>query len=293
MEDTERYRHLIEAAFPELKAREIVFLGAGWDNATVLVDGELVFRFPQRDDVARALEIERCLLPRLAARLPLPIPRFELVGGPLPGYPWRFAGYRALPGRPIAELPAGDIRPERVGHALGAFVRALHDAPVELAVRCGAASYTPEGWVERHWQLVQEILPIVEQTLGMEPARRLLAFWSEYRSDPRSRQFTPAIVHADLNPDHVLIDPATGEVTGIIDFGDVCIGDPAIDFTGFPDEVVTAMLTAYGLADPGLYHRRRALARAIPLHAIHFGALFSDGTVLSAGLAELARQLDG
>ena len=53
------------------------------------------------------------------------------------------------------------------------------------------------------------------------------------------------------------------------------------------------MLTAYGLADPGLYHRRRALARAIPLHAIHFGALVRDETILSAGLAELALQLGG
>lgn len=293
MEETVRFRQLIEMAFPQLDIRRIVFLGAGWDSTTVLVNDELVFRFPRRADVARAIEVERCLMPSLAPRLPLPIPRFDFVAEPLPGYPWRFVGYRALPGRPMAEMPASNLCLEQIGRALGAFVRALHDAPVELAERCAAVSYTPEGWVERHWQLAQDTLPIVERALGEEPARRLQAFWAEYRNDPRSRQFTPVIVHADLNPDHVLIDPATGEVTGVIDFGDACIGDPAIDFAGFPEEIVASMLATYGRDGPGLLHRSQVLARAIPLHAIHFGALVRDETILSAGLAELALQLGG
>ncbi len=290
--DTDVYRQLIENAFPEVKVRELSFLGAGWDSVTVLVNGELVFRFPQRDDVARTLEVERCLLPRLAALLPLPIPHFDLVGGPFPGYPWHFVGYHALPGRPMAELPAACVHPDQVGPALGPFLRALHDAPVELAERCGAPCYTPDSWVEHHWRLAQEILPLVERSLGATRARRFLDLWEAYRRDPRYRQFTPAIVHADLNPDHVLLDPATGEVTGIIDFGDVCVGDPAIDFAGLPDDIVEAMLATYGRHDPTLLYRRQALIRAIPLHAVHFGATFGDEAIVSAGLDELSRELD-
>ncbi len=293
MIETHLYRQLIENTFPELQVREISFLGAGWDSVTVLVNGELVFRFPQRHDVARTLEIERCLLPRLAALLPLPIPHFDLVGGPFPGYPWRFVGYRALPGRPLAELPAACIHPDHVGRALGAFLRALHGAPVELAERCGARCYTPDSWIEHHWALAQEILPLVERSLGATRARRFLDLWKAYRRDPSYRQFMPAIVHADLNPDHVLLDPATGEVTGIIDFGDVCVGDPAIDFAGLPNEIVEAMLATYGRDDPTLPLRHQVLIRAIPLHAVHFGLTFRDEAIVTAGLDELSRLLDG
>ena len=34
------------------------------------------------------------------------------------------------------------------------------------------------------------------------------------------------LLHCDLAPGHVLYDPSTGALTGIIDFGDVAIGEP-------------------------------------------------------------------
>jgi aminoglycoside 2''-phosphotransferase len=290
---TDRYRALIDAAFPELQARELVFLGSGWDSDTVLVDRAFVFRFPRRRDVALMLAVERCLLPLLATRLPLPIPQFDFTGGPLPGYPWHFVGYRMLPGLPLAEFPAQAVDPQRVGRALGTFLHALHDAPVEWAERCGAPSYSPETWVEHHWRLAQTVMPLVESRLGVATARRLREVWDRYRRDPRYRDFRPTIVHADLNPDHVLLDPSTSEVTGIIDFGDVCVADPAIDFTGLPDAVLEATLQAYGRDDPSLNARREALARAVSLHAVHFGTTIGDESILTHGLQQLQRQLDG
>ena len=37
----------------------------------------------------------------------------------------------------------------------------------------------------------------------------------------------------DLVRDHLLVDEHTGHLTGIIDFSDVALGDPAQDFLGF------------------------------------------------------------
>lgn len=289
----DRYRALIEAAFPEFQARQLVFLGSGWDSDAVLVNNEFVFRFPRRQDSVSSLEVERCLLPLLVSHLPLPIPRFDFVSEPLPGHPWRFVGYRVLPGRPLAEVPTHAVDSQRVGRALGRFLRALHDAPVKWAESCGAPTYSPDAWVERHWQLAQEITSLVEERLGTETARRLREVWNRYRGDPRYRNFRPAIVHADLNPDHVLVDPSTGEVTGVIDFGDICVGDPAVDFAGLPDAVVEAMLTTYGRYDPGLLQRRAILTSAAALHAVHFGATVGDDSILCEGLLALQHQLAG
>lgn len=60
--DAERARAMIAARFPELRAERIERLGQGWDNAAYLVDGEAVFRFPQRGVAAPliATEIPRC-----------------------------------------------------------------------------------------------------------------------------------------------------------------------------------------------------------------------------------------
>ncbi|MEK9178969.1 MAG: phosphotransferase, partial [Patescibacteria group bacterium] len=39
-----------------------------------------------------------------------------------------------------------------------------------------------------------------------------------------------SIIHADIAPEHIIINPETHRLSGIIDFGDVEIGDPAYDF---------------------------------------------------------------
>ena len=41
--------------------------------------------------------------------------------------------------------------------------------------------------------------------------------------------FEPVLVHADLWQDHILLKMQEQQVSGIIEFGDVGIGDPALD----------------------------------------------------------------
>jgi aminoglycoside phosphotransferase (APT) family kinase protein len=42
--------------------------------------------------------------------------------------------------------------------------------------------------------------------------------------------WTPVFSHNDLGIEHVLVDPGTGTVTGVIDWSDAAIVDPAVDF---------------------------------------------------------------
>jgi aminoglycoside phosphotransferase (APT) family kinase protein len=42
--------------------------------------------------------------------------------------------------------------------------------------------------------------------------------------------WTPVFSHNDLGIEHVLVDPGTATVTGVIDWGDAAIVDPAVDF---------------------------------------------------------------
>src|SRR5258708_21610180 len=42
--------------------------------------------------------------------------------------------------------------------------------------------------------------------------------------------FMPTFCHHDLGVEHILVDRSTKRITGIIDWGDVALGDPANDF---------------------------------------------------------------
>jgi aminoglycoside 2''-phosphotransferase len=42
-------------------------------------------------------------------------------------------------------------------------------------------------------------------------------------------RLTPVLLHADIKPDHVIYDPVAQRVSGVLDWGDVCLGDPDFD----------------------------------------------------------------
>jgi aminoglycoside phosphotransferase (APT) family kinase protein len=74
------------------------------------------------------------------------------------------------------------------------------------------------------------------------------------------------LIHGDLHIRHLLVDvtSAGARATGVIDWGDVGIGDPAVDlsfgYAAFAGDARRAFLDAYGDIDPERELRARALA---------------------------------
>ncbi|OAQ99544.1 hypothetical protein LLEC1_04799 [Akanthomyces lecanii] len=50
----------------------------------------------------------------------------------------------------------------------------------------------------------------------------------------------PVLLHADLKGEHIFVDPETGRLTGVIDWSDACVGDPAVDIRGLAISVGAA-----------------------------------------------------
>ena len=80
----------------------------------------------------------------------------------------------------------------------------------------------------------------------------------------------PRFVHNDFCPDHILVDPESGRLTGVIDWSDAALGDPALDFVmlvlsrGW--DFVNDVVEAYRLPlDTGFHQRLESLARVLAL----------------------------
>jgi aminoglycoside phosphotransferase (APT) family kinase protein len=145
-EDATRYRAAIAAAFPALAIQSVRFLAEGWDSAAWEVNGDLVFRFPKRADVATWLRYEIALLPLLGPTLPVSAPHFAYIAEPSATFPYPFVGYRKLPGVPLTDAPATLIQSERLAAQIGAFLTALHRFPVAHAVAYGVPNASPAAW---------------------------------------------------------------------------------------------------------------------------------------------------
>jgi aminoglycoside phosphotransferase (APT) family kinase protein len=220
-------RALIEGQFPQLAPARVEPLAAGWDNTAFRVNGSHVFRFPRRQVAVPLLKAEASLLPVLAPRLPLPVPVPGFVGRPTEAYPWPFAGYPLLPGRTACGAALDEAQRVAAAEPLGRFLAALHAVPAADAARHGAgpdplARLDPARRVGR----ARADLDRLARRGLVEDARPLAALLDAAPASYTARADT--LVHGDLYARHLLVN-GENRLAGVIDWGDIHLGDAAAD----------------------------------------------------------------
>jgi aminoglycoside phosphotransferase (APT) family kinase protein len=256
-------RRLLEGRFPSVAAERFRLLGEGWDNTVWLVDGRWVFRFPRRQIAVPGIERQVAVLPAIEPLLPLRVPRPLFAGAASAAFPWPFYGAELVPGRELAEAGLDDASRSALARPLGAFLRALHD--LDVAAVPGAATL-PEDPMGRADMTVR-----VARTRGRLDELRGLGLWEPPPALQRilvSAERLPAppsagLAHGDLHLRHVLIDQR-GRAAAVIDWDDLCRGDPSIDVPLFwcalPPPARAEFLDAYGPVGEERLLRARVLA---------------------------------
>jgi aminoglycoside phosphotransferase (APT) family kinase protein len=216
-------RSLLVDQHPDLADLTIVELANGWDNVIFRLGDALTVRLPRREMAAVLVEHEQRWLPTLAERLPIVIPAPVRVGGPALGYPWSWSINPWLEGEVAAESTLADSTTE--AERLGDFVAALHveapiDAPSNLYRGHFIGRNTPV-FLERVEQIVPELDALVDGGAVAVRAR-----WAKL-VDVAPFDGSPVWLHADLHTGNVLVQD--GKIAAVLDFGDVCAGDPATD----------------------------------------------------------------
>jgi aminoglycoside phosphotransferase (APT) family kinase protein len=278
---------LLEEQFPELAKLPVRLLGAGWDNTVFVVgEDEWVFRFPRREIVLTGFRLEIGYLPRLAPLLPLAIPVPEHIGVPSDGFPWPFFGARFIQGAELCDTsPSSAVE---LASQLGQFLKTLHGAEVMDAL----GAELPDNWTRRADMELR--VPMISEKLSQlaelwsAPAN-VHAFLDEARSlpppDPR------AVCHGDMHFRHVLVDD--GRVTGVIDWIDLCRGDPALDlqlvWSALPPDARPAFFAEYGDVDDETMLRARVVAVFLGTALLEFAHHEGLASVEREALASLER----
>jgi aminoglycoside phosphotransferase (APT) family kinase protein len=306
---------LVREQFPGLDTRQVTVLETGWDNTACQVDGQWLFRFPRREIAIAGVLREIAVLPRLAARLPLPIPVPEFVGQPSPRYPWPFWGARLLPGRELAESGLADADRSGAAAAVGHFLRALHepslvaivvgdDLPVDpmrrasAPYRAGRARESLDRLVSRGiWAAdrdVELLLDRAERAAEPVPAGDAGAAGDAGPAKAVVSGSRPFVVsHGDLHVRHLLVG-ADGAATGVIDWGDLCLADPAVDlsiaYCEFAGQARADLLSAYGVAvDAQRELAARVLAISLAAMLAEYSADEGRPVLLQESIAGLRR----
>jgi aminoglycoside phosphotransferase (APT) family kinase protein len=118
------------------------------------------------------------------------------------------------------------------------------------------------------------------------PINSLRRYLREVRVDAGCAR---VLVHNDFAAEHVLIDAEAQRVTGVIDWSDIAISDPAADFAGIfhwgGDPFADAVLAAYeGALDNGFRRRARFMAVCRGAMDVAFGRQFARPEYVRFGL---------
>lgn len=277
---------LVEGQFPELAPARLEHLGTGWDNAAYTLNGEWVFRFPRRKIAEGLLENEARILPRLAPHLPLRIPQPVWHGRPEGDYPYPFAGYARLPGVTACAVAWTPEERLRNAGALGRFLGALHGIPVDdETLARGPGDELARADLRKRAPMILERLAKVEAEDSDVDGAAVRAWVSRLVDTPPWKR-RACWVHGDLYARHLLVDEHH-EVTGVLDWGDVHLGDPAIDltlaFTFLPPEARGTFREAYGEMDEATWDRARFRAFHYGVALLLYGRSEGDEAITQVG----------
>jgi aminoglycoside phosphotransferase (APT) family kinase protein len=281
-------REMLAEHLPAHAGGSVEPLGSGLDHAAFLVEGELVVRFAMGDDAGDRVAREAGLLELVARHVQVPVPRV-VCSVPERGC----LAYRRIPGIPLLDVPLEVRAAHRlpVADTLGAMLAALHAVPtVDVAHLVDVDDTPPEQWLRDAagaWETVAGRVPMRHH----RPVEALLLA-APPPAGPRSAVFS----HNDLGIEHVLVDPDSGAVTGVIDWSDAAIVDPAVDFglllRDLGPDALDAALARYpsqGAGVPGLRERATFYARCRALEDLAHGLETGREAYLVAAMDALRR----
>jgi aminoglycoside phosphotransferase (APT) family kinase protein len=233
----------------------------------------LIFKAPNpavsgRDGIA--LEAWCC---ERARAVGVPAPVVVAVDTSTRWFPTAFLLMEAAAGRRMDTLHLLPVRVRTVLHQIGGHLRALHRCRVDgygwldedhfrrtgavrgecptwracvtEGVACGAAALADAGVLDRSTAAtLRDLLARADAVIDAVAEGRLL--------------------HGDLGPVHVWVDPQTLRVTSLIDFGDRAAGDPRWDLMPFDWAGSQALLEGYE-PDPSA---RLEILRVVRLYAV-------------------------
>ncbi|WP_212935446.1 aminoglycoside phosphotransferase family protein [Bacillus hominis] len=244
------YKQYIKEALPNLSIHSYKQNEEGWDNIAAIVNDELLFRFPRKQECAKRIPLEKELCKLLSHSLQeIEVPQYCLLykndtdAVPLCSY------YTLIHGEPLkTEIVTKLEQKERtiIIAQLATFLAALHSIPLKHVKPLGfSIEKTLTYWKELQTKLNQ----YVTNSLTSFQKSALNRLFENFFSYIATSTFQNTIIHADFTHHHILFNKQNKTISGVIDFGDAQIGDPAFDFAGlyydFGHEFTTAVYEQY------------------------------------------------
>ncbi|MGD6846933.1 phosphotransferase family protein [Rossellomorea aquimaris] len=230
------HKERIRELYPELNINHSEVIDLGQNNDVLIVNDTLVFRFPKYVEGIKKLKKETEVLEQIKGKLSLsiPYPRYKSMETNEVGKV--FTGYQLIEGTPLwPDMMKNIHNEERIASQSVQFLMELHSQPLDsLGIEKKCAEDVRNSIVDLYGKFKDKLFPYMNEASKAEIDYN----FDTFLANKELLSFNTVLIHGDFGASNILWDSKREEITGIIDFGETEIGDPAYDFAG--------LLSSYG-----------------------------------------------
>ena len=278
----------INKRIPDLVIQQCAFVDQGQNSLVAIVNGELVFKFPRYRHVMEELKKESEILPIISKHVTLevPVPLYSSFESDEPGQV--FVGYKMIMEVPLErELYWQLENKQALATQIGSFLHELHGLPADCLAGIGIEKRDGFAyWSRMLMQIEKSVFPHIHP----ESREQIVESFRRFLDNDEHFQYEPVLTHGDFGTSNIIYDPKAQKVSGVIDFGQAALDDPAIDIAslicpmGYGEDFAKYLVRAYPQMQ-ALLPRARFYLSTFALQDALFGVETGDREAFEAGIA--------
>ncbi|EJQ49278.1 hypothetical protein IEI_03110 [Bacillus wiedmannii] len=291
MKREREYVAYLQMVYPALQIESTYINEIGQNNDVLIVNDEIVFRFPKYEKGIEKLRLETKLLERLQSfiTLPIPYPLYQLFQEEVPGKV--FSGYKKISGEPFWRDNLQQLTDEKqirqIACTLAQFLKELHQIP--LSTFEGIMQYDKTDMYSEINNLFSQLKKHVYPYMREEAKKEVSITFEAFLNEESHFNFTPSLIHGDFGMTNILYSATKKGISGVIDFGGASIGDPAYDFAGILAGYGEEFLQFFSSHYPNLEEIKERMyfyKSTFALQEALFGLINNDKKAFGAGIAQ-------
>lgn len=280
--------------FPDLLKKNVHFFYHGTYNV-FQVENRFIARFPDKSLrnekgsqlIKNEIDILNLLRTFLTFKIPKPL-HFSLnTENP-------FMVYEKIPGVSLSKCfnELNKTQKQKIANQIAHFLSELHSLRLDESSELKPLSTKEyrDYWMKINREMKKDVFP----KLNSKQKNWLDKVFSDFLEDNQNFKFTPCVIHGDFDTSNILVDPKSYNITGIIDFEESSIFDPAADFL-FYDEgkiFLKHILDNYkGIKEEYFFNRMKFLYCRTCVPYFQFGLKYNRMDIYSEGMRKLKKNM--
>lgn len=252
------YIEIVKRKYLHIENHKLRVFDDGWDYVVIVADNHLAFRFPRRENYVRTLPIEVSFLNLFADKSPVRVPKLTYQKDETTGI--SYVSYHFIPGVQFTKNISSTFSKDEllaVAKQLGTFLTVIHLFSIEEAKQLGIQQIDSfDSWQKRLTKIKKEVFSHIDEN----EQQWTITLFENFLETIAKTPIKSVLTHSDIMPEHIIVDPKTHTLSGIIDFGDIVIADPAYDFTflaRYGQDFLNEAYQNYSLPRDGVFETRR------------------------------------